>query len=205
MQKLKNINVIGKIKASSTHPLPVTKVGVEESKALTLLTNQEKNSASVVLAKQKPNQTEEKLLSQVRSDLAYQIEIDVMHNKDFSKGFVRYNLLNPTKENLLVALKTVEQSMVPLPDDKMRENLFIMYNLQQRPNVTQEDLESKIKVTLSMCKEIPADLFIYQIGKLARHNSFWPTYAEIYAPIERDIEVRKNLHELLHLRTITLD
>ena len=108
---------------------------------------------------------------------------------------------SPTLENLQKALKKVEASRLPLPQEEIEKRLTAMSILMTIPKDFDPDVMAlKRRVLAEKLTEWPADIVIHAIGYIERHNKFWPTLAEFVEIMDWKTRPRKLLQQELQKR-----
>lgn len=108
---------------------------------------------------------------------------------------------NPESEDLHKALRKVEASLLPLPQEEIEQRLTAMSILMTIPkDFDPEVMALKRRVLAEKLTEWPADIVIEAIGYIERHNKFWPTLAEFVEVMDWKARPRKLLQQVLQKR-----
>lgn len=113
-----------------------------------------------------------------------------------------YTILgNPEPDDLHKALRKVEASLLPLPQEEIEQRLTAMSILMTIPkDFDPEVMALKRRVLAEKLTEWPADIVIDAIGFIERHNKFWPTLAEFVECMDWMMKPRKLLQQTLQKR-----
>lgn len=108
---------------------------------------------------------------------------------------------NPESEDLHKALRKVEASLLPLPQEEIEKRLTAMSILMTIPkDFDPEVMALKRRVLAEKLTEWPADIVIDAISFIERHNKFWPTLAEFVEVMDWKTRPRKLLQQTLQKR-----
>jgi len=191
LKQLSSLHTIKATDAKSKIPQPPTNDG-----ALTLSPSQKE----MALAKLQDDNRSHQRTNMVEDGVASLVPLEIKISKDFE--LVRYNIPADTPlDKLEAAMRRVEASLIPLPQEEIEQRLTVMAMLVTIPkDFNDEILALKRRVLAEKLQQWPADILLEAFDSVEKSCKFWPTLAEFAQHCDWKLRPRKLLREELQKR-----
>lgn len=136
----------------------------------------------------------------VEDGVASLVPLEIKISKDFE--LVRYNISADTPlEKLEAAMRRVEASLIPLPQEEIEQRLTVLAMLVTIPkDFDDEILALKRRILAEKLQQWPADILLEAFDSVEKSCKFWPTLAEFAQHCDWKLRPRKLLREELQKR-----
>ena len=165
--------------------------------------SKQQSQALEILTESHPLETDKRIISSIQSfgiilratDRAlFPDNGDVRY---VNKGF-RVHLTKRTQASLDKALRYVEMSMTPMPEDERIKRLTLMLMMVAKPSGEGAgDLSNRIRLYSKHMADWPADIFLTAVLHIEKNSTFWPAFSELNRIYEIYIERRQNMLKAL--------
>ncbi len=170
---------------------PLTESGV------TTLSHSQRETA---LARLQDSNNSHQRTNMVEDGVASLVPLEIKISKDFE--LIRYNIqADAPLEKLEQAMRRVQASMIPLPQEEIEQRLTVLAMIVTIPkDFDDEILALKRGILAEKLTQWPADIVIEAFDKVEKSCKFWPTLAEFAQHCEWKVRPRKLLQEELQKR-----
>lgn len=191
LKQLSSLHTIKATDAKSKIPQPPTSDGV-----LTLSPSQKE----MALAKLQDDNRSHQRTNMVEDGVASLVPLEIKISKDFE--LVRYNIPADTPlDKLEAAMRRVEASLIPLPQEEIEQRLTVLAMLVTIPkDFDDEILALKRRILAEKLQQWPADIVLEAFDSVEKSCKFWPTLAEFAQHCDWKLRPRKLLREELQKR-----